>query len=125
MKKTRYIYRHVIYGGCQILGRKEMELFFAETGIKLHVDIEKDYYYAWEFYGEECCWFRFSHEEEVEVSEGVTQIPSQNYYENGMNWKNVQVKKANSRLRKPKAPKKKVDNRPPINPRTGLRDGGV
>ena len=43
-----------------------------------------------------------------------------------MNWKNVQVKKeVDSRLRKPKAPKKKVDNRPPINPRTGLRDGGV
>ena len=124
MKKTRYVYRHAIYGGTFVVGRNEMADFFKESGNKLHIDVEKDYYYAWEFSGQQCSWFIFSHEEEVEVSEGVTQIPSENYYENGMNWKNVQVKKANSRLRKPKAPKKKVD-RPPINPRTGLRDGGV
>ena len=125
MKKTRYVYRHVIYDSLYILASNDMVKFFEESGNKLHADIEKQYYYAWEFSGEECSWFRFSHEEEVEVSEGVTQIPSENYYENGMNWKNVQVKKANSRLRKPKAPKKKVDKRPPINPRTGLRDGGA
>ena len=100
MKKIRYIYKHNIFGGTFVTGRKEMPEFFQESGIKLHLDDKKDYYYSWEFAGDTCSWFTFSHTEEVEVSNEVTKIPSENKYENGMNWKNVQVKGANSRIRK-------------------------
>ena len=50
------------------------------------------------------------YEEEIDVEETVTKLPSDNKYSNGMNWKNVNIKGANSRLRKPKtrsAPKTK------------------
>ena len=124
MKKIRYKYQHRVFQSTYSVGRKEMKDFFFESGIKLHLDIKNDYYYSYEFAGEECSWFDFIGEEEVEVSTEHVKLPSENKYENGMNWKNVN-KSANCRLRKPKAPKKKVDNRPPINPRTGLRDGGV
>ena len=124
MKKTKYIYKHTIYGNTFDVGRAEMPAFFEESGIKLHVDKKNDYYYAWEFAGDTCSWFTFSHKEEVEISDEVTKLPSENKYENGMNWKGVGKKVSNVRLRKPNEPKKKTDKRPPINPRTGLRDGG-
>ena len=62
------------------------------------------------------------YEKEVEVEETVTKLPSDNKYSNGMNWKNVGIKGANSRLRKPtktkpvaktKPPKKKKDDSQP------------
>lgn len=124
MKKTRYIYSHDIYGSTFIVGRKEMIDFFQESGVKLHLDEKKDYYYSWEFAGDKVSWFTFSGTEEVELSKEVTKIPTENKYENGMNWKGVGKKTPNVRLRKPNQPKKKTDKRPPINPRTGLRDGG-
>lgn len=68
--------------------------------------------------------FKLLRTEEVDIEPTVTKLESSSKYQNGMNWKNVQIKGANSRLRKPNSPKK-PDSRPPINPRTGLRDGGV
>ena len=68
--------------------------------------------------------FKLLRTEEVDIEPTVTKLESSNKYQNGVNWKNVQIKGANSRLRKPNSPKKS-DSRPPINPRTGLRDGGV
>ena len=50
------------------------------------------------------------YEKEVDLEETVTKLPSDNKYSNGMNWKNVNIKGANSRLRKPNtrsAPKPK------------------
>lgn len=124
MKKTKYIYKHTIYGDAFVVGRAEMPAFFEESGIKLHLDTKNNCYYAWEFAGDTCSWFTFSHTEEVEVSDEVIKLPSENKYKNGMNWKGVGKKVPNVRLRKPKE-SKKIDTRPPINPRTGLRDGGV
>ena len=124
MKKTKYIYSHDIYGGTFIVGRKEMIDFFRESGVKLHLDEKKDYYYSWEFAGDKVSWFTFFGTEEVELSQEVTKIPTENKYENGMNWKGVGKKTPNVRLRKPQE-KKKTNKRPPINPRTGLRDGGA
>ena len=127
MKKTKYIYKHYIYGGgpngyCD----GEVVNFYEQSGIALFGSKEHDYFYSWEYAGEMCAYFCFSHTEEVEVSPGkVTKIAPNNKYENGMNWKNVNVKGANSRLHKPQTPKKKPDRRPPINPKTGLRDGGI
>lgn len=68
--------------------------------------------------------FKLLRTEEVDIEPAVTKLESSNKYQNGMNWKNIQIKGANSRLRNPNPPKK-LDSRPPINPRTGLRDGGV
>ena len=68
--------------------------------------------------------FKLLRTEEVDIEPSVTKLESSNKYQNGMNWKNIQIKGANSRLRNPNPPKK-LDSRPPINPRTGLRDGGV
>lgn len=124
MKKIKYIYKHSIYGGGPNgFNDGEVKGFYDESGIKLHSSKKDDYFYSWEFAGNQCYWFTFSHEEEVEVSETVTKLDSENKYENGMNWRSVN-KPINARLRKPKKPKK-ADTRPPINPRTGLRDGGV
>ena len=123
MKKTKYIYKHSIYGGGpNRANRSDSYQFFVESGIKLHGDSKNDYYYTWEFAGNECSWFTFSHTEEVEISEQVTKLDSENKYDNGMNWKNVN-KSSNSRLRKPSKAKKST--KLPINPRTGLRDGGA
>ena len=61
----------------------------------------------------------------AKLGPGTLEAMNNNRYENGMNWKNVNVKGANSRLRKPQTSKKKPDRRPPINPKTGLRDGGI
>lgn len=126
MKKTKYIYKHTIYGGGpNHFNENEVKSFFQESGVKLHKSRKDDYFYSWEFAGDTCSWFTFSHTEEVEVSDEVTKLPSENKYENGMNWKGVGKKVPNVRLRKPNQPKKKTDKRPPINPRTGLRDGGA
>ena len=122
--KTKYIYKHTIYGGGPNgFNDGEVKGFFQESGIKLHGSKKDDYFYSWEFAGDECSWFTFSHEEEVEIEEKITKLESASKYQNGLNWKNVQVKGANSRLRKPKKPK--ADTKLPINPKTGLRDGGV
>ena len=84
---------------------------------------------TWEDAGYECSWFTFSHVEEVEISQTVTKLDSENKYANGMNWKNVGIPYANSRLRKVNTNSKgrnvKKSTKLPINPRTGLRDGGV
>ena len=126
MKKTKYIYKHAIYGGGPN-GSNDGEVisFFQESGIKLHGSKKDNYFYSWEFAGNRCSWFVFSHTEEVEVSDEVTKIPSENKYENGMNWRSVDKKVPNVRLRKSNKSNKKTDKKLPINPRTGLRDGGV
>lgn len=129
-KKTKYIYKHSIYGGGPNgANRSDSYQFFVESGIKLHGDSKNDYFYSWEFAGDSCSWFEFSHTEEVEIKPTVTKLPSDNKYANGMNWKNVNIKGANSRLRKPKAkketkkaePKKKTKGQelyyyPPVQP---------
>ena len=106
MTKTKYIYKHTIYqGGPNAFNSSESILFFQESGIKLHGSVKDDYFYSWEFAGDKCSWFTFSHTEEVTI--------------------NNKVKKLNSviNLRKPKT--RKTTTRLPINPRTRLRDGGV
>ena len=70
------------------------------------------------------------YEKEVEVEETVTKLPADTRYANGYNWKNAHVRGANSRLRKPNSsanPYNKLNpkGKPPINPKTGRRDGGA
>ena len=121
--KTKYIYKHTIYGGGpNPFNGAEVKGFFQESGIKLHGDSKNDYFYCWEFAGDKCYWFTFSHEEKVEIKDEVIKLESDNKYKNGYNWK-APKKAMNARLRKPKKPK--ADNKLPINPKTGLRDGGV
>jgi hypothetical protein len=127
MKKTKYIYKHTIYGGGPNgFNDGEVGAFFAESGVKLHASKKDDYFYSWEFAGDHCSWFTFSHSEEVEIEEKVTKLPTENRYENGYNWK---AKGPNARLRKanPKAdPYWSINKgKSPINPKTGRRDGGV
>ena len=127
MKKTKYIYKHTIYGGGPNgINDGEVGAFFAESGVKLHASKKDDCFYSWEFAGDQCSWFTFSHSEEVEIEEKVIKLPTENRYENGYNWK---AKGPNARLRKanPKAdPYWSINKgKPPINPKTGRRDGGV
>ena len=127
MKKTKYIYKHAIYGGGpNEFNGGDVGSFFAESGVKLHPSKKDDCFYSWEFAGDQCSWFTFSHSEEVEIEEKVTKLPTENKYENGYNWK---AKGPNARLRKANT---KADpywsinkGKPPINPKTGRRDGGV
>jgi len=126
MKKTKYIYKHTIYGGGPNgFNDGEVMSFFEESGIKLYGSKKDNYFYSWEFAGDQCSWFVFFHKEEVELEEKVTKLLSENKYENGMNWKGVGKKVSNVRLRKPNTKPKKVDNKPSINPKTGLRDRKV
>ena len=101
MKKTKYIYKHQIYHDAYHVGRNEMPDFFQKSGIKLHVDTKNDYYYTWEFAGDTCSWFYFSHSEEVEIEPTVTKLPMENRYKNGYNWK-AHKKAMNPRLREAK-----------------------
>ena len=88
MKKTKYIYKHTIYGGGPNgVNGGDVRYFFEESGVKLHGYKKDNYFYSWEFVGEKCSWFTFSHTEEVEISEQVTKLDSENKYDNGMNWK--------------------------------------
>jgi len=129
MKKTRYVYTHNFHGTPNSANANEVRNFFESCRIKLHIDYNKKYFYTWEDAGYECSWFTFSHVEEVEISQTVTKLDSENKYTNGMNWKNVGNPYANSRLRKVNTNNKghnvKKSTKLPINPRTGLRDGGV
>lgn len=130
MKKTKYYFEVVGFYN-EICDWGHISSAAAEKGILLYKEKSTgevycyeditDYtlqtgYYVWQF--------KILRTEEVDIEPGVTKLEPYYKYKNGMNWKNVQVKGANSRLRKPNPPKK-PDSRPPINPRTGLRDGGV
>ena len=70
--------------------------------------------------------FNLLRTEEVEIVETVTKLPTENKYKNGYNWK---AKGPNARLRKANSnadPYWKINKgKPPINPKTGRRDGGV
>ena len=70
------------------------------------------------------------YEEDVEIKKTVTKLATDTRYKNGYNWKNAHIKGANSSLGKPNPsanPYNKLNpkGKPPINPRTGRRDGGV
>ena len=138
MKKTKYIYKHTIYGGGPNgFNDGEVGAFFAESGVKLHASKKDDYFYSWEFAGDHCSWFTFSHSEEVEIEEKVVKLPSEKgLFDNGYNWKVPTRAKTgkvyNSALRKVDPSDPKTDpyykinkGKPPINPKTGRRDGGV
>ena len=100
MKKIKYIYKHTIYGGGpNCFNENEVQSFFQESGVKLHPSKKDDCFYSWQFAGDSCSWFTFSHTEEVEVSDEVIKLPSENKYKNGYNWKS---KGPNARLRKKK-----------------------
>ena len=107
------------------LTRREILNFYEQTGVKLHVEIkdQREIGYTWEFVEDDKLprFFLYVGSEEVEIKDEVIKLESFNRYKNGYNWK-APKKAMNARLRKPEKPK--VDTRLPINPRTGLRDGG-
>ena len=100
MKKTKYIYQHSIYGDSFKLGHNDVPEFFKASGIKLHPDTKNDCYYSWEFAGDQCSWFVFSHAEEVDIEPKVTKLPPDTRYKNGYNWKNAHLSNVNSKLKK-------------------------
>lgn len=121
MKKTRYYYEHRYSSDATA---SEMKEFYDVSKVKLYKEGNK--FYTYEYAGNEVSWFNFLKSEEFEIEEGVTKLPTENRYENGYNWK---AKGPNARLRKanPKAdPYWSINKgKPPINPKTGRRDGGV
>lgn len=124
MNKTKYYFEvDDYYDGdwnslCLAAAKKGIVLYKEKsTGeIYCYEDIFKHTLDGWHF--------KLLRIEEVDIEPVVTKLEPYYKYQNGMNWKNVQIKGANSRLRKPNPPKR-PDSRQPINPRTGLRDGGV
>ena len=121
MKKTKYYYEHRYSSDATVA---EMQEFYNISNIKLHKDGKK--FYTYEYAGNEVSWFNFISSEQVEINEGVIQIPPDTRYKNGYNWKTSGL---NARLRKPNPnynPYDKLNRgKPPINPKTGRRDGGV
>ena len=97
--------------------------FIAANKIKIYMDKELNQLYCYErptkflqkewghsMYSMHSPDLMIDYEKEVDLEETVTKLPSDNKYSNGMNWKNVNIKGANSRLRKPttkSAPKTK------------------
>ena len=129
MKKTKYYYSSYMQqyeaGDEAYLTGREILNFYEQTGVKLHVEIkdQREIGYTWEFVEDDKLpqFFLFVGSEEVEIKDEVIKLESFNRYKNGYNWKSHK-KAMNARLRKPEKPK--ADTRLPINPRTGLRDGG-
>ena len=124
MKKTKYYYEHRYSSEATA---SEIQQFYDESKIKLHKEGNK--YYTYEYAGNEVSWFSFLKSEEVEIAEGVTKLSPDDRYKNGYNWKNSHIKGANSRLKKFNPDYNPYDKlnrgKPPINPKTGRRDGGV
>ncbi len=123
MKKKKYYYEHR-YASASFVTSNEIKEFYNESGVKLHIEGNK--FYTYEFVGNEVSWFSFLKSEEVEVKEGVIKLPTDTRYANGYNWKTTGL---NARLRKPDPNYNPYDKsnrgKPPINPKTGRRDGGV
>jgi hypothetical protein len=121
MKKTKYYYEHRYSSDAT---SSEIQEFYDASNIKLHKEGNK--YYTYEYAGNNVSWFSFLKSEEVEINEGITKLPIDNKYKNGYNWKTTGM---NARLRKPDPnynPYDKLNKgKPPINPKTGRRDGGV
>ena len=122
MKKKKYFYEHM-YSSLGVTSN-EIKEFYESTNVKLHSDGNK--FYTYEFVGNKVSDFIFLKSEEIETNEGVTKLPPDTRYANGYNWKTTGL---NARLRKPDlnySPYDKLNRgKPPINPKTGRRDGGV
>jgi hypothetical protein len=126
MKKKKYYYEHRYASDASYATSSEIKEFYEISNVKLYNDGNK--FYTYEFAGNEVSWFTFLKSEEVEIAGGVTKLPTDDRYANGINWKNVQMKGVNSRLPSDKgvSPYDKLNKgKPPINPKTGRRDGGV
>lgn len=135
MKKTRYYIDILMPGGESI----DWNGVCLSSPTPLYKDKVTGEIYCYEFDGIKDSWthmksdsslwnweVKLIRKEEVEIDEKVTKLPIDNKYNNGVNWKNVQVKGANSRLPKNKglSPYDKLNKgKPPINPKTGRRDG--
>ena len=123
MKKTKYFYEHKY---SSTVTPSEMQEFYDISNIKLYKEGNK--FYTYEYAGNDVSWFLFLKSEEVEIVEGVTKLPPDERYKNGYNWKNSHIKGANSRLKKFNPDYNPYDKlnrgKPPINPKTGRRDGG-
>ena len=135
MKKTRYYFKiDGYYNESCDWGMISIEA--AKKGIRLYKDKTTNEIYCYEdlssryveglYAAGEYRWnFVLTRTEEVDVKETVTKLPKDNRFPNGYNWKNAHIYGANARLRKPnpKADPYNPSGKPPINPKTGLRDG--
>ena len=121
MKKTKYYYQHRYSSN---VTADEMREFYDASKVKLYKEGNK--FYTYEYAGNEVSWFNFIKSEEVEIDGGVTKLPTDDRYKNGYNWKTTG---SNAKLRESIPnynPYDKLNKgRPPINPKTGRRDGGV
>ena len=137
MKKTKYYYvsSPVEYeiGAFAYLRKNDIQNFYDQTGVKLYVESRRignklaEMGFTWEFVEDDKLpqYFQFVESKEVDVKETVTKLPKDDRFPNGYNWKNAHIYGANARLRKPNpnADPYNPSGKPPINPRTGLRDG--
>ena len=148
MKKTRY---YLKFGEQKSTFGVDPKEWFEEFGwefikannVKVYIDKDLKQLYCYEkptrllrnewsqtAYSSHSADLILDYEKEVEVKETVTKLPADTRYANGYNWKNAHVRGANSRLRKPNSsanPYNKLNpkGKPPINPKTGRRDGGA
>ena len=136
MKKTKYYFK---VGGEYREDHDwgHIQSAAVNEGIRLYKDKSTGEIYSYEDVSKhtlatgEYVWeFALLRSEEVEIEPVVTKLPADTRYKNGYNWKNAHIRGANSRLRKsnPAAnPYNKLNpkGKPPINPRTGRRDGGA
>jgi hypothetical protein len=100
------------------------------SGLKLYSEKSKERFFTYDQKASDeainAAFFEYIGSEEVEVNPGLTKLPPDDRYANGMNWKNVHLKGVNSKLRSGNdiSPYDKLNKgKPPINPKTGRRDG--
>ena len=133
MKKTRYYLNIWMPGGIDH-DWSDVRYDASKNGMLLY-RTDANEIYSYEYDGQEYIrggwnWpVSLIRTEEVEIEEKVTKLPPDDRYKNGYNWKNAHIRGANSRLRNPDKKSNPYDKlnrgKPPINPKTGRRDGGV
>ena len=131
MKKTRHYYKSAVVN-FNLVRTSDIKDFQRISGLKLYSEKSTQRFFTYDQKASDdaisAAFFEYIGCEEVEINEGVIKLPIDNKYENGYNWK-TKNRGTNARLRKPDPnynPYDKINRgKPPINPKTGRRDGGV
>jgi hypothetical protein len=129
MKKIRHYYKSAAVS-FECVRMCDIKDFQRISGLKLYSEKSTERFFTYEQKASDdaidAAFFEYIGCEEVEINEGVIKLLPDTRYANGYNWKATGL---NARLRKPDPnynPYDKLNRgKPPINPKTGRRDGGA
>jgi hypothetical protein len=129
MKKIRHYYKPAVVN-FNLVRISDIKDFQKISGLKIYSEKSAQRFFTYDQKASDeainAAFFEYVGHEEVEIDEGVVKLPIDNKYRNGYNWKTTGP---NTRLKKQDPnynPYDKLNKgKPPINPKTGRRDGGV